>query len=212
MKQAIAIFYGFALFILMPLDVGAGWFGPDNYEDCVLEKMKDQPRNMMPYARDACEKKFPYEKPLTPHDGSPRSPEFSRLLMLNDGENYYLDSDLKITWCDTSSSSISICVSKNETDYRITRAIMAFSTKKCEVVELEDLELKDLKLKGIIKGKLGAIEKAKLEAIEKAKPEDFREKVTFTFSRWRDKSTADVKDAARFKCMRQVEIYGERAK
>ena len=177
MKQAIAIFYGFALFVVMPLDIRAGWFGPDNYDECILEKMKDQPRNMMPYARDACEKKFPYEKPLTPHDGSPRSPEFSRLLMLNDGENYYLDSDLKITWCDTSSSSISICVSKNETDYRITKAIMVFSTK-----------------------------------CEGAKPEDFREKVTFTFSRWRDKSTADVKDAARFKCMRQIEIYGEWAK
>lgn len=53
---------GFILSILAPLDARAGWFGPDNYEDCILEKMKDQPRNMMPYAEDACEKKFPYEK------------------------------------------------------------------------------------------------------------------------------------------------------
>lgn len=203
MKQAITIFYGFALFILMPLDVRAGWFGPDNYEDCVLEKMKDQPRNMMSYAQDACEKKFPYEKALVPYDN------FS---FLGGNSGNYASSNLEISRCDTSSSSISICISKNETDYRITRAIMAFSTKKCELVELEDLELKDLKLKGIIKGKLEAIEKAKLEAIEKAKLEDFGEEVTFTFSRWRDKSTADVKDADRFKCMRQVQIYGERAK
>jgi hypothetical protein len=134
--------------------------------------MKDQPRNMMPYARDACEKKFPYEKPLTPHDGSPFPPGWP-----HDNANYYLDSDLKLTWCDTSSSSISICVSKNQTDYRITKAIMAFSAK-----------------------------------CEGAKPEEFTEKVTFTFSRWRDKSTVDVKDAGRFKCMKQVQIYGERAK
>ncbi len=168
MKQAIAIFYGFALFILMPLDVRAGWFGPDNYEDCVLEKMKDQPRNMMSYAQDACEKKFPYEKALVPYDN------FS---FLGGNPGNYKSNDLELSWCDTSSSSLSICVSKNETDYRITKAIIAFSTK-----------------------------------CEDTKPEDFREKVTFTFSRWRDKSTADVKDATRFKCMRQVEIYGERAK
>src|SRR3989344_2744502 len=105
MKQAIGIFYGFALFILTPLDVRAGWFGPDNYDECILEKMKDQPRNMMPYARDACEKKFPYEKPLTSHDGSPFPPGWD---IVNGGANYYLDSDLKLTWCATSSSSISI--------------------------------------------------------------------------------------------------------
>ncbi len=167
MKQAIAIFSVLALFILMPFDVRAGWFGPDNYEDCVLEKMKDQPRNMMYLAQEACEKKFPYEKELVPHVSGP--PGW--------GAGNYKSNDLELSWCDTSSSSISICVLKNETDYRITKAIIAFSTK-----------------------------------CEGAKPEDFREKVTFTFSRWRDKSTADVNDAARFKCMRQVEIYGERAK
>lgn len=166
MKQVIAI--GFAFSILMSLNVRAGWFGPDNYEDCVLEKMKGQPRNMMSLAQEACEKKFPYEKALVPYNG---------LFSWEGNPGNYKGSDLELSWCDTSSSSISICVSKNETDYRITKAIIAFSIK-----------------------------------CEGAKPEDFREKVTFTFSRWRDKSTADVKDAARFKCMRQIEIYGERAK
>ena len=168
MKQAIAIFYGFALFVVMPLDIRAGWFGPDNYDECILEKMKDQPRNMMSYAQHACEKKFPYEKELVPYNG---------LFPWEGNPGNYNGSDLELSWCDTSSSSISICVSKNETDYRVTKAIMAFSTK-----------------------------------CEGAKPEDFREKITFTFSHWRDKSTTDVKDADRFKCMRQVEIYGERAK
>lgn len=171
MRQVIFSFYGFVFFIVnfcAPHNAQAGWFGPDNYEDCVLEKMKDQPRNMMSLAQEACEKKFPYEKALVPYDN------FS---FLGGNPGNYKSSDLELSWCDTSSSSISICVSKNETDYHITKAIMAFSTK-----------------------------------CESAKPEDFREKITFTFSRWRNKSTVDVKDAARFKCMRQVEIYGERAK
>jgi hypothetical protein len=40
----------------------AGWFGPDNYEDCILEKMRGQHKNMIHTARIACEKSFPYEK------------------------------------------------------------------------------------------------------------------------------------------------------
>ena len=171
MRKVTVLFYGFFLCVInsfIPLDVKAGLLGPDSYEDCVLEKMKDQPKNMMSLAQEACEKKFPYEKALVPYNG---------LLAWEGNSGNYNTSDLELSWCDTGSSSISICVSKNETDYRITKAIMAFSTK-----------------------------------CDGAKPEDFREKVTFTFSRWRDKSTVDVKDATRFKCMRQVEIYGERAK
>ena len=158
---------GFVLSVLMPLDVRAGWFGPDNYEDCILEKMKDQPRNMMSYAQDACEKKFPYEKELVPYNG---------LFPLEGNPGNYNGSDLDLSWCDnTSSSSVSICVSKNKTGYRITKAIMAFSTEDCKVSWRAEVFL------------------------------------TFTFSRWRNKSTADVKGYDRFKCMRQVKVYGEQA-
>ena len=37
----------------------AGWFGPSNYEECVLEKMKGQLPYMVKTARDACRLKFP---------------------------------------------------------------------------------------------------------------------------------------------------------
>lgn len=37
----------------------SGWLGPDNYEECVLEKMKGQDRSMRSTAQKACRKKFP---------------------------------------------------------------------------------------------------------------------------------------------------------
>jgi hypothetical protein len=40
----------------------AGWFGPSNYEECVLEKMKGQSRYMFNAAMRACDDKFPCPK------------------------------------------------------------------------------------------------------------------------------------------------------
>lgn len=52
-----------AILFLASASVSAGWFGPDNYDDCVLEKMKGQEtKAAIIHARKACRKKFP-EKP-----------------------------------------------------------------------------------------------------------------------------------------------------
>ena len=133
----------------------AGIFGPDNYEDCVLEKMKGQERHMMRLAREACEKQFPSEKEL----------EYGK---------HYDDSTLNIEWCDSDFSTLSVCVPKNDTEYRVTRVIMVFSRKDC----------KD------------------------AKYDDYQQRVTFTFSRLWEKSSAEVKDASAYKCMRKDSVYG----
>ncbi len=37
----------------------AGWFGPGNYHECVLEKMKGQSPYMLETAQSACELEFP---------------------------------------------------------------------------------------------------------------------------------------------------------
>jgi hypothetical protein len=37
----------------------AGWFGPSNYQECVLAEMKGRPGYMMSTAQKACEIKFP---------------------------------------------------------------------------------------------------------------------------------------------------------
>jgi hypothetical protein len=37
----------------------AGWFGPSNYEECVLDKMRGEAAYMLPTAEAACREKFP---------------------------------------------------------------------------------------------------------------------------------------------------------
>ena len=37
----------------------AGWFGPSDYNECVLDEMKGQPAYMKSYAKNACRNKFP---------------------------------------------------------------------------------------------------------------------------------------------------------
>jgi hypothetical protein len=51
------------LFVCLTNWAEAGWFGPNNYEDCVLENMKGVTSNVAAVAiENACLKKFPLEK------------------------------------------------------------------------------------------------------------------------------------------------------
>ena len=61
--------------------VYAGWFGPSNYDECVLDKMKGQSPAMLYHAEAACRIEFPdpllkYYKPtpdskIDPYTGLP---------------------------------------------------------------------------------------------------------------------------------------------
>ena len=37
----------------------AGWFGPDDFNECLFEKMKGQSELMLPLAADYCTREFP---------------------------------------------------------------------------------------------------------------------------------------------------------
>lgn len=103
-KQAIPII------ILTPLSLGveAGWLGPDNYEDCVLEKMKGQTKEMIWTARTACEKQFPFEKELRDYNDN-----------------------IKVDWGGFG-SDLFISIKANHGDYIITKYKAQFSKKSCE--------------------------------------------------------------------------------
>jgi len=98
----------YVVFGLFPLNAIPGWFGPDNYEDCVLEKMKGQDKVMIATARKACEKRFPFEKEL--HDY---------------GDN------LEIDWLSLE-SRLYLFISKNLGEYAVTRYEASFSKKACD--------------------------------------------------------------------------------
>lgn len=105
MKQFILLFILLNIFNI----AHAGIFGPDNYEECVLDKMKGQSKNLIHVARKACEKKFPYEKDLGSYS---REYEFSWV--------YYND------------NSVYFSISKNYGEYKITRVSVTFSPNLCE--------------------------------------------------------------------------------
>lgn len=53
------------LFVLsQPCLCFAGWFGPNNYEECILKKMKGQDNSLMRIARAACQKEFPEQNKI----------------------------------------------------------------------------------------------------------------------------------------------------
>lgn len=105
-KQTLLPCILFAL--LSPTIVFAGWFGPDNYEDCVLEKMKGQDRAMIYTARKACEKQFPFEKEL-----------------------YGYKNNLEIGWF-PDTSHLYLGIKENYGEYVVTRYKAKFSKKPCD--------------------------------------------------------------------------------
>lgn len=113
MKYAIPL-----IIFLMPTMASASFFGPKNYEECVLENMKGQVKTMISTARKACEKRFPYEKALP----------------------FYKD-DIEISWY-SDSDSLNLSIKENYGDYYITRYRSHFSKKVCnEVKALADYTL-----------------------------------------------------------------------
>lgn len=101
--------------IFAPMAGLAGWFDPDNYEDCVLEKMKGQERFLINTARKACRNEFPAEVELG-------WPEIA---------------DIDTAWT-TSGSSIVFEITKNDSKYTVTRIRALFSTKPCREEKAKD--------------------------------------------------------------------------
>lgn len=126
------------MMLLLPSMVWANFFGPDNYEECVLEKMKGQNKGMIYTARKACEKKFPYEKTL----------------------EYYKEK-IEIHWY-SDTSSLNITIKENYGDYKITRYKAKFSEKKCKDIKLaSDYTLeKTFKFKSSLKSSSIALKNA----------------------------------------------------
>ena len=83
----------------------SGWFGPKNFEECVLEKMKDQNKSLIDFASRACEKEFPYEKEID-----------------IDKEN------IKISWSNEG-GYLSIAIETRSDNYILTRIDAIFSKK-----------------------------------------------------------------------------------
>jgi hypothetical protein len=94
-----------AVVLMTPLAANAGWFGPNNYEECMLDKMKGQTDSMYLTARTACAKLFKLEQEMLSTRGVVKA------------------------W-DYESGSVTITVDEKDTDYRFhQRTIFVFSQR-----------------------------------------------------------------------------------
>lgn len=91
----------------------AGWFGPSNFDDCVLEKMRGQAPNMIGVARSACRAQFPEE------------------ILLQEGI-HYKKGQIKNSWYNTSKDTITISIDENKTDYKVTRVVIKPMKEPCD--------------------------------------------------------------------------------
>ncbi|MER2512284.1 MAG: hypothetical protein ABTQ25_07695 [Nitrosomonas ureae] len=85
----------------------AGLLGPNNFEECVLEKMKGQAPGLMGMARAACLIAFPPE-------------------MIIDSTR------IKYTWCKSEYQSVAVCIEQMPTNVTITRVEGLFFEDACD--------------------------------------------------------------------------------
>lgn len=88
----------------------AGIFGPSNFEECVLDKMKGQAPGLMYMAKAACLKAFP--------------PEPTEVVIANDR--------IKYTWCKSEYDSVAVCIDQTPTNVKITKVEGLFFEDKCD--------------------------------------------------------------------------------
>ena len=141
----------FLAMALLPMEyAAAGFFGADNYEECMLDKMKGQERHMKSLAKKACEIKFPKEEDITEYTRSiPSFNDYKKDFVaankqsVDDSvikafyfDNYHGDSLLGGKRIDMIPDKISatefiIVIEKNESPYYLTRSVMDFSKTEC---------------------------------------------------------------------------------
>jgi hypothetical protein len=109
----MSLFLLAAMVFARPVVSYAGWFGPDNFEECMLEKMKGQNSSMEFTAHKACAKLFKLEE-----------------------EVYFLN-DIKKTW-GYEAGSITITITENPSNYYLTKGLFSFAPKDCEGAQDSD--------------------------------------------------------------------------
>ena len=102
MNRFISLFFS----LMLSSSVNSGVFGPDSFEECVLDKMEGTAKDLRNMVNRACEKKFPYERAI----GS---------------------EDIEFTWVSSPDGFIEINL-VNNSNYEVTKLTMKFSEFACK--------------------------------------------------------------------------------
>lgn len=109
-------FFGLVFFLMLSSSANSGLFGPDNYDECLLDKMKGQSKNMRQTVNKICERKFPYEKVIWSSEGN---------------YNYIERDEVRVNWSSSDGRIFATLV--NNSEYEITRVTRAIGkVKSCK--------------------------------------------------------------------------------
>lgn len=106
-------FFSLVFFLMLSSSANSGLFGPDNYDECLLDKMKGQPNNMRNTVYKVCERKFPYEKVIWSSEGT---------------YNYIELDEVRVSWISSDGRIFATLV--NNSEYEITRVTRKFGKVK----------------------------------------------------------------------------------
>lgn len=107
MNRFISLFFP----LMLSFSVNSGVFGPDSFEECVLDKMEGTATDLRKMVNRACEKKFPYERAI----GS---------------------EDIEFTWESIPGGFIEINL-VNNSKYEVTKLTMKFSEFACKNITVK---------------------------------------------------------------------------
>lgn len=196
MKNLSLIFW--LLILSSPQYLEAGLFGPENYDECILDKMKGQPIAMRATARRYCKNKFHVEELLykySPPLSSSATCEdnmttnvnlnLSGLCVLARHEETFgtqFFESIDYSWSNKG-REITLVINDNPSIYAITKIKAAFSNKLCKDTKNQNEFINAVMF-------------------------DFTGRNFLGFAKHFDSSTAQRKGDEEYLCMRIKEIYG----
>ncbi len=89
--------------------VVAGWFGPSNFDECMVEQAKELEKGSA-YIERVCQRKFEFDIPSYEANAK----------------------NIPIAWELVDDKKLSFIITSNPTDYEITKIKFAFSKKDCD--------------------------------------------------------------------------------
>jgi len=104
----------FFLLFIPNISVSGILGGPDNYDACIVDRMKGMDKTVIYTVQKSCEREF--EVIL--------KPDQKKLI--------------HIAWSTSSSKEIGVEIDKNESDFKVTKATLAFSKTECGNTKDED--------------------------------------------------------------------------
>jgi hypothetical protein len=124
----------FLVLCFLTTNAFAALFGPSNYDECILDKMKGQSSSLLTQAKNACEISFPIEKLL---DTNMWSVQEQKLFHGHDNGS----ADITYKYKATTNELLDIEV-KNNSKYKVTKInVITKSTCDKKYTMLDDVEV-----------------------------------------------------------------------